>query len=278
MQGIRAPRLRGANHASGRTLRPVVHAHYSTRAATSAWLLRSKELEVDTCYRQIGLTSNAGQDEGPNHEAQVSSRNFFYISLSFQIEPAMFTPERLVLVCSLQVNNSIKSAPKSARSPVAVQSARESVDWPTFGLLPRLAPRTACHVHIKQPHPMQSSTTVASSVPLGTRKNVSNRLPCGRKFHANVRVLTGQTARRSLACMQAYHSEGTNIAKVGSLGEPRASHTICSIQAFWWEDDGYYQGSRSNVIPRFRVLGKRPLLLAARSFHRIELYLASSSH
>jgi hypothetical protein len=46
----------------------------------------------------------------------------FYISLSFQIEPAEFAPERLVLVCSLQVNSyagrrdSIKSAPKSARS------------------------------------------------------------------------------------------------------------------------------------------------------------------
>src|SRR5271155_2142852 len=78
--------------------------------------------------------------------------------------------------------------------------------------------------------------------------------------------------------MQAYHLEGTNITKVGSLGEPRASHTICSIQAFRWEDDGYYQGSRSNVIPSFRVLGKRPLLLAARSFHRIDLYLALSSH
>lgn len=71
--------------------------------------------------------------------------------------------------------------------------------------------------------------------------------------------------------MQAYHSEGTNIAKAGSLGEPRASHTICSIQAFRWDDDGYYQGSRSNVIPSFKVLGKCPLVLAARSFHGIEL-------
>jgi hypothetical protein len=67
-----------------------------------------------------------------------------------------------------------------------------------------------------------------------------------------------------LACIQAYHSEGTNLAKIASLGEPRASYTTCSIQAFW------YQESRSNVIPRFRVLGKGPLLLAARSFHRIE--------
>ena len=89
--------------------------------------VKEQELEVDTCYRQIGLTSNAGQDEDPNYEAQVSSRNLFYISLSFQIEPAVFTPERLVLVCSLQVNShagrrdSIKSAPKSARSPMVVQ-------------------------------------------------------------------------------------------------------------------------------------------------------------
>jgi hypothetical protein len=72
-----------------------------------------------------------------------------------------------------------KAPPNLPALRVAVQSARESVDWPTSGLLPRLAPRTACHVHVKQPHLMQSSTTVASSVPLGTRKNVPNRPAAG---------------------------------------------------------------------------------------------------
>ena len=109
----------------------------------------------------------------------------------------------------------IKSAPKSARSsPVEVQSTRESVDWPTFGLFPRLAPTCPLPLPLPLPlslsmHPGQElhvvfilsnliscsvrggcsihrpSTTVASSVPLGTAycaKNVSNRLPRGRKF------------------------------------------------------------------------------------------------
>jgi hypothetical protein len=118
-------------------------------------------------------------------------------------------------------------------------------------------------------HPPQ----VASSVPLGTRyyvKYLSNRLPRGRKFlckRARPNRPGGQVKSRLHASLP-----------LSNLGEPRASHTICSMQASRWGDDGYYQGSRSNVIPRFRVLGKRPLVVAARSFHRIELYLALSSH
>jgi hypothetical protein len=74
--------------------------------------------------------------------------------------------------------------------------------------------------------------------------------------------------------MQAYHSEGTNIAKVGSLGEP---HYLL---------DSSIPVGRRRLLPgieierdsELRVLRERSLLLAARPFHRIELYLALSSH
>ena len=158
--------------------------------------------------------------KSPNHGAQVSSPNFLHFS-PFQIEPAEFAPERLVLVCSLQVNSHASqrdSAPKSARfSPVVVQSTRESVDWPTFGPLPRLAPactahapwpRTACHVCIMQPRLMQCARQMLHSPTihhkslaafhwaLATMQSISPiAFPAAGSFYANVRVLTGQVVR-----------------------------------------------------------------------------------